>query len=250
MLQVWAYSLASVFLVGLISLGAVALIFLHEKNLKNLLIHFVGFSTGAIFGDVFIHIFPQIAKETGFTFDISLFVLGGIILGFLTEKIICWRHCHVPVSVNHVHTFVIMNIVGDVVHNFIDGMIIAASYLTNISVGLATTMAVVFHEIPHELGNFGVLLHGGFSKQKALIYNSLTAFMAILGALMTLIFSVGLRSAPIYLTAIAAGNFIYIAGSDLIPELHKDESIKNGLTQLIFLLLGVFVMSTLLIFEK
>ncbi len=250
MLQIWLYSLISVFLVGMLSLFGVALLFIKEKNLKNILIYFVGFSTGAIFGDVFIHIFPQIAKETGFTFEVSLFVLAGIILGFLTERIICWRHCHVPVSVSHIHRFAMMNIVGDVVHNFIDGMIIAASYLTSVPVGLATTMAVVFHEIPHELGNFGVLLHGGFSKQKALVYNFLTAMMAVFGTMVTLIFSADVRNAPIYLSAIAAGNFIYIAGSDLIPELHKDESIKSGLTQLIFILLGIFVMSTLLVLEK
>lgn len=250
MVQIWLYAVLSVFLVGLISLSGAALLFIKEKNLKNILIHFVGFSTGAIFGDVFIHLFPQIAKETGFTFDISLNVLGGIILGFMTEKIICWRHCHVPVSEAHMHTFALMNIVGDVVHNFIDGMIIGASYLISISVGVATTMAVIFHEIPHELGNFGVLLHGGFTKQKALFYNFATAMVAILGVIAALVFSAGLHAAPIYLTAIAAGNFIYIAGSDLIPELHKDEGIKNGFFQLIFLLLGVFVMSILLLFEK
>lgn len=250
MITVWLYAVLSVFLVGLISLGGAAFLFFKEKNLKNLLIHFVGFSTGAIFGDVFIHIFPQIAKETGFTFIISLFVLGGIILGFLTEKIICWRHCHVPVSTTHVHTFAVMNIVGDVVHNLIDGMIIGASYLTGISVGLATTFAVVFHEIPHELGNFGVLLHGGFTKQKAFVYNFATAMVAVVGTIGVLIFGSFLQNAAIYLTALAAGNFIYIAGSDLIPELHKDESPKSGLVQLVFLLLGIFVMSTLLLFEK
>jgi zinc and cadmium transporter len=249
-LSIFSQTIISVSIVSLISLvGAVFLVF-GESKLKKILIHMVGFSTGAIFGDVFIHLLPEIVKTNGLTINISLFILLGIVLGFITEKIICWHHCHVPVSSHHIHSFALMNMVGDVFHNFLDGVIIAASFLVNPGVGVATTTAVVFHEIPHEIGNFGILLHGGFSKQKALFYNFLTACVAIVGAILTLIFSGYIVGISVYLSALAAGNFIYIAGSDLIPELHKDEDTKNGIIQLIFILAGIGVMFLFLGMER
>lgn len=235
-------TLLAVSIVSLISLiGAFFLIF-EESKLKKFLKYMVGFSTGAIFGDVFLHLLPEIVKNTGFSLNISLFVLSGILLGFITEKIICWHHCHIPVSKTHIHSFALMNIFGDIFHNFLDGVVIAASFLINFDVGLATTTAVVFHEIPHEIGNFGILLHGGFSKQKALFYNFLTACVSIVGAVLTLVFSGFISNTEMFLSAIAAGNFIYIAGSDLIPELHKDESVKNGAIQFLFIFAGILVM--------
>jgi zinc and cadmium transporter len=249
-MNIFFETLLAVSVVSLISLiGAVFLVF-GETKLKKMLKYMVGFSTGAIFGDVFIHLLPEIVKTNGLTINISLFILLGIVLGFVTEKIICWHHCHVPVSSHHIHSFALMNIVGDIFHNFLDGVVIAASFLVSPEVGLATTTAVVFHEIPHEIGNFGILLHGGFSKQKALFYNFLTACVSIIGAILTLIFSNFIGSAAIFLSALAAGNFIYIAGSDLIPELHKDEDTKNGIIQLFFILAGIGVMFLFLGLEK
>lgn len=249
-MSIFLQTIIAVAIVSLISLvGAVFLVF-GESKLKQILKYLVGFSTGAIFGDVFIHLLPSIVKSEGLTLNISLFILFGIVLGFVTEKIICWHHCHVPISSHHIHSFALMNMVGDVFHNFLDGMVIAASFLVSPDVGLATTTAVVFHEIPHEIGNFGILLHGGFSKQKALFYNFLTACVAVIGAILTLIFSDFVTGASISLSALAVGNFIYIAGSDLIPELHKDEDVKNGVIQLFFILAGIGVMLLFLGLEK
>ncbi|MDO9028402.1 MAG: ZIP family metal transporter, partial [Candidatus Roizmanbacteria bacterium] len=163
------------------------------------------------------------------------------------EKIICWRHCHLPIGKNHIHRFAYMNIFGDVIHNFIDGLIIGASYLIGFSVGLATTLAVFFHEIPQEIGDFGILLHAGFTKKKALLYNFLTALTAFLGVFTALILSSKIEGAHLTLSAFAAGNFIYIAGSDLIPELHKETELKKGLIQIFTFILGIAIMYGLLV---
>jgi len=126
---------------------------------------------------------PEIVNEAGFGLSVALYVLSGILLFFVLEKVIHWQHCHMPITKQHVHPFAKMNLIGDSLHNFIDGLIIAASYMINIPTGIATTIAVVVHEIPQEIGDFGVLLHGGFSKGKALLLNLGTALVAVLGLL-------------------------------------------------------------------
>jgi len=249
MAQIWLYSLTSVFIVSLISLMGIFTLAINERKLKNILIYFVSFSAGALFGDVFIHLLPEAAKETGFTISASLMILFGITVSFLVEKIICWRHCHLPITKTHVHQFAYMNLFGDGIHNFLDGITIAASYLVSLPVGLATALAVIFHEIPQEIGDFGVLLHGGFTKKRAIVYNFLTALTAVLGTTATLTLSYFLTNITPYLIPFAAGNFIYIAGSDLIPELHKEVKLKKGLIQLLYFLFGIGVMAALLLKE-
>jgi zinc and cadmium transporter len=239
-----------VFFISFISLSGILILFVNENRLKNVVVHLVGFSAGALLGDVFIHLMPQLIETAGYTFFTALTILFGVLLGFFTEKIVCWRHCHMPVTKTHIHSFAIMNLYGDFFHNFLDGLIIGASYLVNITLGLATTLAVVFHEIPQEIGDFGVLLHGGFSKQKAILMNFLTALAAVAGVVIAIIASSYIGNISSVIIALSIGNFIYIAGSDLIPELHKDENLKSGLEQLFFLLLGVFVMAFLLLIEK
>jgi zinc and cadmium transporter len=138
-----------------------------------------------------------------------------------------------------------MNLVGDTVHNLLDGLIIGASYLASIPLGVATTLAVFFHEIPQEMGDFAVLLHGGFKRKKALLMNFLTALSAIIGVV--IVFLLGDFSwLKEFLIPFAAGGFIYIAGSDLIPELHRCEREKNILLQLFMFVLGILVMVVLL----
>jgi zinc and cadmium transporter len=238
-----------VLFVSLISLSGIFILFINENRLKNIVIHLVGFSAGALLGDVFIHLMPELIEASGYTFSTALTILFGILLGFFTEKIVCWRHCHLPVTKTHVHSFAIMNLYGDFFHNFLDGLIIGASYLAGIGVGLATTLAVVFHEIPQEIGDFGVLLHGGFSKQKAILMNFLTALAAVVGVVVAIVASSYIDNLSVMIIALSIGNFIYIAGSDLIPELHKDVNLKRGLVQLFFLLLGIFFMMLLLTIE-
>ena len=143
-----------------------------------------------------------------------------------------------------------MNLVGDFLHNFVDGLIIGASYLASVPVGIATTIAVVLHEIPQEIGDFGILLHGGFSKGKALFFNFITALSAVLGAALSFVLAASVENSLLFLIPFAAGNFIYIAGADLIPELHKYQfTTKSSFLQLLTIVLGMTVMMALLLLE-
>ena len=246
--EVWFYSILSVVIVSLVSLIGIFALSIKVEKLKRILIFFLAFSAGALMGDAFIHLLPEIINEAGFGLNVALYVLSGILLFFILEKVIHWQHCHMPITKNHIHPFAKMNLLGDSLHNFIDGLIIAASYMINVPTGIATTIAVVVHEIPQEIGDFGVLLHGGYTKGKALLLNFGTALIAILGAVVAL--SLGnIEGIAVVLTGIAAGGFIYIAGSDLIPELHKETAISKSFGQIVAFILGILVMVTLILIE-
>ncbi len=249
MLGIWFYSLLSVFLVSIISLVGMLSLAVKAERLKTILIYFISFSAGALFGDVFIHLLPQVTAVGGFTLSISVYVLFGIFLFFVLEKVMHWQHCHMPITKQHVHPFAYMNLVGDAMHNFIDGMIIAASYIASIPVGIATTIAVVLHEIPQEIGDFGVLVHGGFSRGRALLVNFLSALVALLGVLIALLLKGFINNLEIILIPIAAGGFVYIAGSDLIPELHKETKLGMSAMQILSFIAGILVMIALLLLE-
>ncbi|HXT56191.1 MAG TPA: ZIP family metal transporter [Candidatus Eisenbacteria bacterium] len=167
----------------------------------------------------------------------------------MLEKFLLWRHQHVLGSDHGVHPVGYMNLVADGAHNFIDGVIIGASYAINLHVGLATTLAVVFHEIPHELGNFFVLLYAGFSKGKALFFNFLSALFAVLGTIISLLIGSSIADFSGVMLPLAAGGFIYIAGSDLVPELNKEATLSKSLVQLLAIGLGVGLMFLLTLLE-
>ena len=231
---------------SLISFIGVFTFSLKDSALKKALLYLVSFSAGGLLGDAFIHLLPE-AAENGFTIEVAFFVLLGIIISFVLEKFIQWRHCHVATSEEHPHPLAYMNLVGDGVHNFIDGLIIAGSFIASIPVGIATTIAVVFHEIPQEIGDFGVLVHAGLSKAKALKLNFLTALTSFAGALIVIAFNqfFSFSSALIYLVPFAAGNFIYIALSDLVPEMHKEVKAQKSLLQLAAFIFGILLMFSL-----
>ncbi|MCX5725633.1 MAG: ZIP family metal transporter, partial [Candidatus Saganbacteria bacterium] len=197
------------------------------------------------FGDAFLHLLPEAVDNSGFTLVISLSLIAGILAFFVLEKIIFWRHCHVPISKEHIHPFAWMNLIGDAFHNSIDGMVIAGSYLVSPALGLATTIAVVLHEIPQEIGNYGVVIHGGFKRVEGLLMCFGVQLTAIIGALLILSLNLNVEALKSILVPFTAGGFIYIAGSDLIPELHKEVEIKRSLGQLISLSLGIGLMLAL-----
>lgn len=243
MFNPWLYSLLAVFLVSLTSLIGVLALTIKLEKLKSLLSFLVSFAAGALLGGVFIHILPEISEKHGsFDLENSLLVLAGILLFFVLEKVVCWRHCHIPSSKDHPHSLGAMNLIGDGLHNFTDGIIIAAAFMVNISLGMATTVAVLFHEIPQEIGDFSVLIYSGFSKGKALFFNFISALLAFLGALLVLIIGNQFSQLIDFLLPLTAGGFIYIATADLIPELKKEEKIKKSLLQLICLLIGILIM--------
>lgn len=246
---VWLNSLVSVFIVSVLSLVGIFTLAVKKDNLEKVLLFFVSFSAGALFGGAFFHLLPEAVEEYGFTAEVSLYLILGILLFFILEKFIHWRHCHIPTSKKHPHPVAFTNIVGDGLHNLIDGMIIGGAYIAGPSIGIAATIAVVLHEIPQEIGDFGVLLHAGLSRMKALFFNFLSALTAVIGVVISLTIGARLEGYLQFLLPITAGGFIYIAGSDLIPELHKECKASKSFIQLMFLVLGVLVMAGLKFFE-
>lgn len=240
----------SVIIVSLISFVGVLTFLMRDINLKRTLLFLVSFAAGALFGDAFIHLLPEVVEKYGFGLNISLNFLLGIAIFFILEKFIHWRHCHMPASKQHPHPLAFMNLIGDGLHNFIDGVIIAGSYLSSISLGIATTIAVILHEIPQEIGDFGILLHTGLTKVKALFFNFLSALLAIIGAISSLIIGSNIENLSLFILPITAGGFTYIAGSDLIPELHKTcEPPKESIFQLMAFVFGIVVMLLLVLLE-
>jgi zinc and cadmium transporter len=249
MLSTWVYTLAAVFVVSLISFIGILTVALKLDVLKRILMLLVSLSAGGLLGGAFFHLIPEAAKEHGFDFRLAVFILAGILAFFILEKMICWRHCHIPTSEEHPHPFALMNLIGDAFHNFIDGMVIAGTFLVSVPLGLSTTLAVIFHEIPQEIGDFGVLVHGGFGRFKALMLNFATALTAVLGAITVLALNLKVEAVTAFLVPFTAGGFIYIASSDLIPEMKKDIRLVNSLLQMLFLLLGLGIMLAFVLFE-
>lgn len=247
-MNIYLLSIIATFIVSAISFIGLLTLPIKTEKLKTLLIYLVSFSAGALFGDVFFHLLPEIAED-GFSINISITILSGILLSFFTEKVICWRHCHLPIQKNHIHRFAYMNLFGDFIHNIIDGLTIGASFLASRTVGIATSLAVVFHEIPQEIGDFGVLIHGGFKKLQALKLNFYTALAAFIGLFFSFFLYTKIQHINQILIPLAAGNFIYIAGSDLIPELHKETSFKKSFLQIFFFIVGISIMYLLTYLE-
>jgi zinc and cadmium transporter len=221
-----------------------------DTKLRKAFFFIVSFAAGCLLGDVFFHLLPQAAVETGLDVATSSMIIIGILSSFAVEKFLQWRHCHIPTSREHPHSFAYMNLFGDAIHNLLDGLIIGASYLASTSLGIATTIAVLFHEIPQEFGDFRVLIYGGFSKGKALAFNLLTALTAVIGTILALLMGSAIAGFVPFLIPFAAGNFLYIAGSDLIPELRKDDlNLGKAALQFLSISLGVVTMFLLLLIE-
>lgn len=236
--------LGATIIVSLLSFIGVLGIALNDKLLKKLLLGLVGLSAGALLGGAFLHLIPESIESLEFA---SLYVILGFILFFILEKFFYWRHCHKGKC--DVHAFTYLNLIGDAVHNFIDGVIIAISFMVDVSLGVITTIAVIAHEIPQELGDFGVLVYGGWKKAKALLFNFLSALTAILGALIAYIASNLAEGVSSFLLPFAAGGFIYIAASDLIPELHRETDIKRTIVSFLFFIIGIALMFGLMFLE-
>lgn len=231
--------LASTFLVSLISLIGVVTLAIKERFLRAVLFLLIAFSAGALLGGAFLHLIPE-ALERTHSREVFILVLAGFVLFFFLEKYLYWRHCHDGIC--HVHTFSYLNLIGDGLHNFIDGLVIAGSFIVSIRLGIFTTLLVIIHEIPQELSDFGVLIYGGFSRQKALFYNFLSALTAFIGAIAGYFLSTRISGFSHILLSFTAGGFIYISSSDLIPEIHKETQQKKSFLSLVFFLLGIVLM--------
>ncbi|MBU1032483.1 MAG: ZIP family metal transporter [Patescibacteria group bacterium] len=233
------------FLVSLGALVGAVTILLNEKRLKQIILFLISLSAGTLIGGAFFHLIPESLERMPENMN-TLFwlVIIGFIIFFLVEKILRWRHCHD--SSCQEHQFVgHLSLVGDGIHNFIDGLLIAASFVADYRLGIATTIAVIFHEIPQEVGDFGLLLHSGFKKGRALFLNFSVALIVVLGGIIGYLFSSRADSFINFALPFTAGGFLYIAASDLIPEIRKENrawfSIATFLTFIFGLLLMYFL---------
>lgn len=246
-MEIWIYTLVSVVIVSCISLVGLFFLSFNQEKLQKILLYLVSFAVGGLFGDAFIHLIPESFKQLGIGLQVSGYILLGVLVFFVLEKFLRWRHCHVATSSQHLHPVATLNLVGDGVHNLIDGMIIGASYLISFPIGITTTMAVILHEIPQEIGEFGILVHAGLPTTKAITFNFLSALTAVLGAIISLIIGPHIQGYAAHLLPITAGAFIYLAGSDLIPELHGCEpKVSTAFWQFILIILGISIMASLL----
>lgn len=230
----WAIGASVV--VSLISLVGIFTFLFNDKLLNKLLILLIGFSAGGLIGGAFLHLLPEALEHDG-SINTYIYLILGFIMFFVLERYFLWRHCHNGIC--DVHPFSYLNLIGDGIHNFFDGLIIGSSFLVDIKFGVITTATIVFHEIPQEIGDFGVLVYGGFGKYKALFFNLLSALTAIVGAVIGFYFGENIANFSSIMLPFAAGGFIYIASCDLIPEIHKQSDIKKSSLSMLFFILGI-----------
>ena len=253
------YIILSNLIISCVSIIGIITIRVNDKTLNKIIILLVAFSAGGLIGGAFLHLLPEAVHESEAlpisaigeeALNIYLLVIAGYLLFFLIEKLLDWHHCH-NVEEEHIcefHSFKWLNLIGDGIHNFLDGLVIAASFLATWQLGIITSIAVIAHEIPQEMGDYGVLVYGGFSKKRALYLNFLTALTAVLGGIIGFFIVDAVEAINPFILAFAAGGFIYIAASDLLPELKKEHSGKKTIILFLIVLGGIALLWVLKIF--
>ena len=242
---VWLNTLIALGAISAISLVGAATLVLSPVVLQRGLYVLISFAAGTLLGNAFLYLLPEIAgSDPGFDLVASFTVLAGVVAFFVLEKILHWHHAHMPHE-EVLHPVAVANLVGDALHNFVDGTIVAGTFLVSPKLGLATAISVAIHEIPQELGDFGILVHAGMKPKKVLLFNLMSALAAVVGGALTLAFA-SVTGVGRYILPFTAGAFIYIAATDLIPELHKEPKMKQSFVQLGGLIAGIGVMAALL----
>jgi zinc and cadmium transporter len=239
--MVLAQIIIATFIISLIAFVGILTFVLKEKWLNKILLILVALSSGALIGGAFLHLLPESIEELGAGLDVFLVLILGFCLFFIFEQFLHWRHQHNP-STQKIQPFSYLILFSDGVHNFVDGVVIAASFITGFQVGISTTIAIALHEIPQELGDFGALVYGGLSKRRALTFNYISAITAIVGGIIGYFLSSVMESSIVYLLPFAAGHFIYIAAADLIPEIKHKESMPRSLLHFCVFLVGIGIM--------
>ena len=239
----WAATLASVLAVSAVPLGGFLLLARGEERVERMLQPLVAFAVGALLAGAFLHLLPEAIAELGAGPPVFLGVLAGFVGFFVLEKFLWRTHGHQPRDrARGGPPLAKLNLVGDGLHNLIDGMVIAAAHVADPALGLTTTLAVLAHEIPQELGDFAVLVYGGMPVRRAVGFNLLTGLTAVAGAVLVLAAGPALGS-PAVLLPVAAGGFVYIAAADLVPELHRSRRLAVSLGQLALIVLGIALVS-------
>jgi zinc and cadmium transporter len=265
------YGFLSIFIIGCLSLIGLFLVSLKEKTLDGILFVLVAFATGTIFASALFDLIPESIHHLEEVNISGNYIYGFIILGyvvfFIMERFIYWFHGHAHQKEDQfvcydnltenidetvkqrgkVRNFVLLNLVGDGLHNFLDGVIIMVAFLTGIGNGIVISLAVLFHELPQEIGDFGILLYGGFSKKKALGFNFLSAMVAMLGGVFAFILSGTLELFNLFFLAFSGGGFIYLASTELMPELLKQKKLKRSIVQSIVFICGILLIIILVL---
>lgn len=237
----WLSALISALGISLLSLVGIIALSIREKILNKLLLLLVSFSAGALLGGAFFHLIPESLEGAHCPADLFRYVVVGIGLFFILERVLRWRHCHQVECDTHKHLGY-LNLTGDALHNFIDGLILVSAFSVSRPLGLAVTLSVAAHELPQEIGDYGVLLYAGFTKLRALLYNFVSALFAVGGVLIGWFLVQNVANFNSVLLPITAGGFLYIAMSDLIPELHKERNLSRSLLSFAMFAAGVLVL--------
>jgi zinc and cadmium transporter len=230
-------------IIGLVSISGILVIF-NTKNRESYLKSLISLAAGSLLAVVFLDLLPETIEGSNFEPHLIFkIVLGSMIFFFLFERVLHWHHCqceaHGRPCGEVKKNLVYFNLLGDGMHNIVDGFLVAAAFMLDFHTGLIVTLAVIMHEIPQEISDFGVLLYAGLKKSKALLYNFMTALTAVLGAIIFYFFSSQFEYMIPLMTAFAAGNFIYLATADLIPELHHEKDPKKIVKHSIWLIIGI-----------
>jgi zinc and cadmium transporter len=229
-------------LMCLLALLGAATLSLSDKTLQMLLLPLVALSAGSLLGGAFFHMIPEALEKTGTDITVYIYVVAGFAFFLLLEQILHWHHCHrAETHCKKPQTYLIL--IGDAIHNFIGGIAVAGTFLIDIRLGISTWLAAAAHEVPQEIGDFGVLVHGGWSRKKALLLNFLSASTFLFGGLLTYILS--FSDWIYYLIPFAAGNFLYIGASDLIPEVNRHESFARNILHFGCFCTGILILLAL-----
>lgn len=241
MRPIW-WTVAATFAISLTAWTGVLTLFLQPDLVDRLLLGLVALAAGSLIGGAFIHLLPRAIADAGTADTLPLFLslIAGFCLFYLLEGFLNWHHHH---STTHEHEPVsYLVLAADSLHNFLDGLVIAAAFLVSVPVGITTSMAIAFHEIPQEIGDFGVLVYGGFDRRQALVLNYLTQVTVVVGGVVGILLGRTVGSLPILLLPFAAGNFIYIASSDLIPEIKSETDVRRSALYFVVFLAGIGLM--------
>jgi zinc and cadmium transporter len=244
-MNTFVWIVTTTFLISLIALVGALVLTVKEKILDKILLILVAFSAGALIGGAFLHLIPEAILEMSVDETSLLTAFTYLLVGFCTffvlEQVIRWHHHHTT-SHPKIMPLSYLVLLSDGVHNFIDGLIIAASFTVSFSIGIVTALAIALHEIPQEIGDFGVLIYGGVQKRKALLLNFISASTVLFGGIVGYLLQNWIGESIVFLLPFAAGIFIYIAGSDLIPEIRFKENPTQSLLRFIVFIAGIGVM--------
>lgn len=236
MLLVWIIGFSILGSIG--TLAGAALLLVTPAAVRDRLVPLlISYATGTLLAAAFLGMIPA-GLERAPAAEVLAAVLAGIVLFFVLEKLVLWRHCHDSNCEAHGQAAPLI-LIGDAFHNFVDGVVIAAAFLTSVPLGVATAIAVIAHEIPQEIGDFAILLENGYSRARALLLNTLSAATTLPGAVLAYLWLAEAQSLVPYVLALSAASFIYIATADLVPSLHRKFNLSSSVIQTALLLAGI-----------